>query len=130
MRVYVNEEARELHVVDRLTGFDYAKQVVTGQNMITTDELGNFCMTEDEYKSWQHLLAIEQDSEDVRYALTDCVDKQELDDYIYEETRYLTDIQEVVDTENMVLHDLQKALEAHNTAWLQENGFIKTAHKE
>ena len=129
MQVLVNGEARGLHVVDHLIERDYAKQVVTGQNMIDTDELGNFCMTEEDYQDWKKLLAVLQESEDMRFAMKDTVDSQELADYIYEETKYLTDIHVTVDTENMVLKDLQTALQGKDTAWLTENGFHKTMKK-
>ena len=49
MRVSVNGENRELHVYDRSTGVDYAKQILCSQEQLVTDMYGEFVLTEEEY---------------------------------------------------------------------------------
>lgn len=90
MRVSVNGENRELHVYDRSTGVDYAKQILCSQEQLVTDMYGEFVLTEEEYNHWTELLAIQQESEDLLFELKDVLVKQELDDYMYEETKYMT----------------------------------------
>ena len=70
-----------------------------------------------------------QDSEDIRFAIKDLVDEEELSDYVYEETKYVTQTQQIIEVENLSLKDLQKALTEKNTDWLKENGFVKTLEK-
>ena len=67
MRVSVNGENRELHVYDRSTGVDYAKQIVCSSEQLQTDMYGEFVLTEEEYKHWEDLLLIQQESEAKRY---------------------------------------------------------------
>ncbi len=129
MRVYVNGEERELHVYDRITGIDYAKQVLCAQDRLNTDEYGAFMLTEEEYEHWVKLLAKQQASEDIRFAVKDRVDDEELSDYVYEETKYGTQTHEIIDMEYMCLADLQTALNKGDETWLRENGFIKTLDK-
>lgn len=129
MRVYVNGEERQLHVYDRITGMDYAKQVLCAQDRLDTDEFGAFMLTEEEYEQWAKLLAKQQESEDIRFAIKDRVDSSELNDYVYEETKYGTQTQEIIDMEYMCLKDLQTALDEKNEAWLKQNGFVKTLTK-
>ena len=81
MRVSVNGENRELHVYDRSTGVDYAKQILCSQEQLVTDMYGEFVLTEEEYNHWTELLAIQQESEDLLFELKDVLVKQELDDY-------------------------------------------------
>ena len=47
MRVSVNGENRELHVYDRSTGVDYAKQILCSQEQLVTDMYGEFVLTEE-----------------------------------------------------------------------------------
>lgn len=129
MRVYVNGEERHLHVYDRASGCDYAKNIVCSQERLETDAYGAFTLTEEEYKKWQDILAVQQDSEDILFALKDCVDAEELKNYLYEETRYLVHIKETTDEENISLRELQHAIQHHDVKWLQENGFVKTMEK-
>lgn len=129
MRVYVNGEERELHVYDRASGYDYAKNVLCSQERLDTDEYGSFTLTEEDYKNWKELLAVQQESEDILFALKDCVDAEEMKKYLYEETMYLVHIQETTKMENICLKELRQALEEQDVKWLTENGFIKTAEK-
>ena len=86
-------------------------------------------MTEEEFEYWRKLLVTLQDSEDIRFAIKDLVDEEELSDYIYEETKYVTQTQQIIEVENLSLKELQKALTEKNMAWLKENGFVKTLEK-
>ena len=90
MRVSVNGENRELHVYDRETGIDYAKPIVCSQEQLETDMYGEFVLTEEEYAHWTELLAIQQESEDLLFALKEGVVKEEWDNYLYEETKNMT----------------------------------------
>ena len=82
MEVFVNGERRELHVYDRINEADYTKSIVCSEERIDTDELGRFCMEEEDFTRWQRDLAVLQNSEDMRFFLKDRVDYQELDNYI------------------------------------------------
>ena len=93
---------------------------------IDTDELGRFCMEEEDFTRWQRDLAVLQNSEDMRFFLKDRVDYQELDNYIYEETRYITSAAAAIKEENISLKRLERALCEKDAAWLKDNGFIKT----
>ena len=126
MRVYVNDEERQIHVYDRETGQDYAKSVLCSQDRMSTDEYGEFCLSEEEYTGWVKLLEKLQESEDIRFSLKEKVDGEELKNYLYEETKYVTHTKETIDMENICLKEVQEALAAHNNAWLAENGFTKT----
>lgn len=129
MRVYVNGEERHLHVYDRASGCDYAKNILCSQERLETDEYGTFTLTEEEYTMWQALLAVQQESEDILFSLKDSVNEEELKQFLYEETMYLVHIQETTETENMCLKELRQALQEHDMKWLTDNGFIKTAEK-
>ncbi|WP_301859767.1 hypothetical protein [uncultured Megasphaera sp.] len=129
MRVYVNGEERQLSVFDRLTGAEYAKMVVCAQDQLDTDEYGSFVMTEEEYQYWQKLLEKLQESEDLRLELKDALDYDELNNYILDETMYVTETREIIDMENQSLHEVRQALADHDTEWLKDNGFIKTLEK-
>lgn len=129
MRVYVNGEARELAVYDRLTGKEYAKLIVCAQERLETDEYGAFCMTEEEFSYWREIVTQQQESEDIIFLLATVVDKQEMDDYIFEETKYLTATKASVQMENLCVKDLKTAVETKDFSWLEENGFRKTAEK-
>ncbi|EGL35106.1 hypothetical protein HMPREF3033_00530 [Veillonellaceae bacterium DNF00751] len=129
MRVYVNGEARELAVYDRLTGKEYAKLIVCAQERLETDEYGAFCMTEEEFSYWRDIVTQQQESEDIIFLLATVVDKQEMDDYIFEETKYLTATKASVQMENLCVKDLKTAVETKDFSWLEENGFRKTAEK-
>jgi predicted RNA-binding protein len=129
MKVFVNGEERHLHLVDRFTDCDYAKVVVCGQDLLQADEYGYFYFTEEEFSNWQTVLNKLQASEDIRFALKDSVDEQELKDYIYEETKYLTNAMEIADMEYMSYKELQEAVTAKDTKWLEENNFMKTLKK-
>lgn len=129
MRIYVNGEERNLHVYDRIAGIDYAKNVICAQDRLDTDDFGAFTMTEEEFEYWKNLLVTLQDSEDIRFAIKDMVDEEELSDYIYEETKYVTQTQQIIEVEHMSLKDLQNALNRKDAAWLTENGFVKTLKK-
>lgn len=129
MRVYVNDEERELHVFDRVTGHDYAKAIVCAQERLDTNEFGAFVFSEEEYAYWVALLARQQESEDILFALKDCVEEQELKDYVYEETKYGTQTKEIIDMEYLCLKDLKEAIDKKDTQWMNENGFIKTIEK-
>ena len=123
MRIYVNGEERNLHVYDKIAGVDYAKNVICAQDRLDTDDFGAFTMTEEEFEYWRKLLVTLQD------AIKDLVDEEELSDYVYEETKYVTQTQQIIEVENLSLKELQKALTEKNTAWLKENGFVKTLEK-
>ena len=126
MRVSVNGENRELHVYDRSTGVDYAKQILCSQEQLVTDMYGEFVLTEEEYSHWTELLDIQQESEDLLFELKDVLVKQELDDYMYEETKYMTTTIETIHMENICIKELKEALEKGDEKWLTENHFIKT----
>lgn len=126
MRVYVNGEERHLHVYDRASGIDYAKNVVCAQEQLCTNEYGAFTLTEEEYIYWQNLLKRQQESEDILFALKDIVDEEELKNYVYEETKYGTQTKEIIEMEYLCLKELQQALTKKDNQWFQENGFIKT----
>ncbi|EHM41086.1 hypothetical protein [Anaeroglobus geminatus] len=126
MEVFVNGERRELHVYDRINEADYTKSIVCSEERIDTDELGRFCMEEEDFTRWQRDLAVLQNSEDMRFFLKDRVDYQELDNYIYEETRYITSAAAAIKEENISLKRLERALCEKDAAWLRDNGFIKT----
>lgn len=129
MRVWVNGEARQLSVINRESGVDYAKSIICSQEHIEMDECKEFLMTEEEYTHWKDLLAIQQASEDVLYALKDKVDDKELDDYLYEETKYLVGVKETIENEKICLDEVQEAIDKKDLKWLDENGFVKTAAK-
>lgn len=126
MRVSVNGENRELHVYDRSTGADYAKQIVCSSEQLETDIYGEFVLSEEEYNHWVELLAIQQESEDLIFSLKDVLVKEELDDYMYEETKYMTTTIETIHMENICLKELKEALDKHDEKWLTENHFLKT----
>jgi hypothetical protein len=121
MIVYVNNEERELHVYDRSSGVDYAKSVICSQERLDTGIL-----SEQEYDNWKEILQIVQESEDIRYALKDIADPDELKEYIFEDTQYLVNVRETAETERVCLKELQQALERKDKVWLRKNGFIKT----
>lgn len=129
MLVYVNDEQRELHVYDRITGKDYAKAVLCSQERLDTGVMGEFVMSEEEYKNWQDILSVLQESEDIRYDMKDIVDKQELADYIYEDTQYIVHVRETAQTENVCLKEVAAAIHAKDKGWLLQHGFSKTAKK-
>ena len=52
------------------------------------------------------------------------VGKEKLDNYIFEETKYLTQASLVIKEENISLKLLKKALHEKNSVWLKENGFV------
>lgn len=52
-----------------------------------------------------------------------------MDDYIFEETKYLTATKASVQMENLCVKDLKTAVETKDFSWLEENGFRKTAEK-
>ena len=126
MIVYVNNEERELHVYDRSSGVDYAKSVICSQERLDTGMMGEFILSEQEYDNWKEILDIVQESEDIRYAIKDIVDPEELKDYIFEDTQYLVHVRETAETERVCLKELQQALDRKDKAWLRKNGFIKT----
>lgn len=125
MNVYVNGEMKDLHVYDRTTGADYAKAVVCSQEQLETGPMGEFVMTEEEYKDWQDQLAVLQESEDIRYRLKNLVDEEELNRYLYEDTMYLVHIRETIEGENYCLKELEAALEKKNVTWLKQHRFDK-----
>ncbi len=129
MRVYVNGEERQLTVYDRIAGVEYAKHIVCAQDRLDTDAYGAFTMSEEEYAYWQHILAVQQDSEDIRLALQHQVDTEELNTYVYEETKYVTETKSIIEMENLSLKEIQQAVRTQDTAWLHENGFEKTLKK-
>lgn len=124
MEVFVNNERRELKVTDVLTGKDYATALICSDQVVDTDEYNRFVMTETEYNRWKNLLTILQESEDLRPNLIQAVGKEKLDNYIFEETKYLTQASLVIKEENISLKLLKKALHEKNSVWLKENGFV------
>ncbi|MBF1342479.1 MAG: hypothetical protein HXM62_02885 [Megasphaera micronuciformis] len=124
VEVFVNNERRELKVTDVLTGKDYATALICSDQVVDTDEYNRFVMTETEYNRWKNLLTVLQESEDLRPNLIQAVGKEKLDNYIFEETKYLTQASLVIKEENISLKLLKKALHEKNSVWLKENGFV------
>ena len=124
MEVFVNNERKELNVTDVLTGKDYATALICSDQVVDTDEYNRFVMTETEYNRWKNLLTVLQESEDLRPDLIKAVGKEKLDNYIFEETKYLTQASLVIKEENISLKLLKKALHEKNSVWLKENGFV------
>lgn len=124
MEVFVNNERRELKVTDVLTGKDYATALICSDQVVDTDEYNRFVMTETEYNRWKNLLTVLQESEDLLPDLIQAVGKEKLDNYIFEETKYLTQASLVIKEENISLKLLKKALHEKNSVWLKENGFV------
>ena len=124
MEVFVNNERRELKVTDVLRGKDYATALICSDQVVDTDEYNRFVMTETEYNRWKNLLTVLQESEDLRPDLIQAVGKEKLDNYIFEETKYLTQASLVIKEENISLKLLKKALHEKNSVWLKENGFV------
>jgi len=124
VEVFVNNERRELKVTDVLTGKDYATALICSDQVVDTDEYNRFVMTETEYNRWKNLLTVLQESEDLRPELIQAVGKEKLDNYIFEETKYLTQASLVIKEENISLKLLKKALHEKNSVWLKENGFV------
>ena len=124
MEVFVNNERRELNVTDVLTGKDYATALICSDQVVDTDEYNRFVMTETEYNRWKNLLTVLQESEDLRPDLIQAVGKEKLDNYIFEETTYLTQASLVIKEENISLKLLKKALHEKTSVWLKENGFV------
>ena len=124
MEVFVNNERRELKVTAVLTGKDYATALICSDQVVDTDEYNRFVMTETEYNRWKNLLTVLQESEDLRPDLIQAVGKEKLDNYIFEETKYLTQASFVIKEENISLKLLKKALHEKNSVWLKENGFV------
>ena len=124
MEVFVNNERRELNVTDGVTGKDYATALICSDQVVDTDEYNRFVMTETEYNRWKKLLTVLQESEDLRPDLIQAVGKEKLDNYIFEETKYLTQASLVIKEENISLKLLKKALHEKNSVWLKENGFV------
>lgn len=124
MEVFVNNERRELNVTDGVTGKDYATALICSDQVVDTDEYNRFVMTETEYNRWKNLLTVLQESEDLRSDLIQAVGKEKLDNYIFEETKYLTQASLVIKEENISLKLLKKALHEKNSVWLKENGFV------
>lgn len=124
MEVFVNNERREPKVTDVLTGKDYATALICSDQVVDTDEYNRFVMTETEYNRWKNLLTVLQESEDLRPDLIQAVGKEKLDNYIFEETKYLTQASLVIKEENISLKLLKKALHEKNSVWLKENGFV------
>lgn len=124
MEVFVNNERRELKVTDVLTGKDYATALICSDQVVDTDEYNRFVMNETEYNRWKNLLTVLQESEDLRPNLIQAVGKEKLDNYIFEETKYLTQASLVIKEENISLKLLKKALHEKNSVWLKENGFV------
>lgn len=124
MEVFVNNERRELNVTDGVTRKDYATALICSDQVVDTDEYNRFVMTETEYNRWKNLLTVLQESEDLRPDLIQAVGKEKLDNYIFEETKYLTQASLVIKEENISLKLLKKALHEKNSVWLKENGFV------
>ena len=124
MEVFVNNERRELNVTDGVTGKDYATALICSDQVVDTDEYNRFVMTETEYNRWKNLLTVLQESEDLRPDFIQAVGKEKLDNYIFEETKYLTQASLVIKEENISLKLLKKALHEKNSVWLKENGFV------
>ncbi|WP_288277885.1 hypothetical protein, partial [uncultured Megasphaera sp.] len=93
---------------------------------LQTDMYGEFVLAEEEYKHWEDLLLIQQESEDILFSLKDVLVKEELDDYMYEETKYMTTTVETINMENICIKELKEALEKGDEKWLTENHFVKT----
>ena len=129
MRVYVDGKERWLKLVDRESGKDYAKSIVCSQERLETDSFSDFTMTEEEFTEWEKVLGLFQEAEDISFSLKDIVNPQELDNYIYEETKYLTDVRGTAEMEKIVLGELKKAVDGKNIPWLTENNFLKTIKK-
>lgn len=129
MRVYVNDEPKELHVYDRETGVDFAKSVLCAQDQLEKNMYGEFCLTPEEYDFWTGILATQQETEDMYFSLkqNDAVNREELENYIYEETKYITETKFIVENENISLKALVQAVERKDGAWLRDNGLPKTA---
>ncbi|MBF1357121.1 MAG: hypothetical protein HXM56_05330, partial [Megasphaera micronuciformis] len=115
VEVFVNNERRELKVTDVLTGKDYATALICSDQVVDTDEYNRFVMTETEYNRWKNLLTVLQESEDLRPNLIQAVGKEKLDNYIFEETKYLTQASLVIKEENISLKLLKKALHEKNS---------------
>ena len=124
MEVFVNNERRELNVTDGVTGKDYATALICSDQVVDTDEYNRFVMTETEYNQWRNLLTVLQESENLRPDLIKAVGKEKLDNYIFEETKYLTQASLVIKEENISLKLLKKALHEENSVWLKENCFV------
>lgn len=124
MEVFVNNERRELNVTDGVTGKDYATALICSDQVVDTDEYNRLVMTETEYNRWKNLLTVLQESEDLRPDLIQAVGKEKLDNYIFEETKYLTQASLVIKEENISLKLLKKALHEKNSVWLKENDFV------
>ena len=124
MEVFVNNERRELNVTDGVTGKDYATALICSDQVVDTDEYNRFVMTETEYNRWRNLLTVLQESEDLRPDLIKAVGQEKLDNYLFEETKYLTQASLVIKEENISLKLLKKALHEKNSVWLKENGFV------
>ena len=124
MEVFVNNERRELNVTDGVTGKDYATALICSDQVVDTDEYNRFVMIETEYNRWRNLLTVLQESEDLRPDLIKAVGKEKLDNYIFEETKYLTQASLVIKEENISLKLLKKALHEENSVWLKEIGFV------
>jgi len=124
VEVFVNNERRELNVTDGVTGKDYATALICSDQVVDTDKYNRFVMTETEYNRWRNLLTVLQESEDLRPDLIKAVGKEKLDNYIFEETKYLTQASLVIKEENISLKLLKKALHEKNSVWLKENGFV------
>lgn len=124
MEVFVNNERRELNVTHGVTGKDYATALICSDQVVDTDEYNRFVMTETEYNRWRNLLTVLQESENLRPDLIKAVGKEKLDNYIFEETKYLTQASLVIKEENISLKLLKKALHEENSVWLKENGFV------
>lgn len=124
MEVFVNNERRELKVTDGVTGKDYATALICSDQVVDTDEYNRFVMTETEYNRWRNLLTVLQESENLRPDLIKAVGKEKLDNYIFEETKYLIQASLVIKEENISLKLLKKALHEENSVWLKENGFV------
>ena len=129
MRVYVDGKERWLKLVDRESGKDYAKSIVCSQERLETDSFSDFTMTDEEFTEWEKVLGLFQEAEDISFSLKDIVNPQELDNYIYEETKYLTDVRGTAEMEKIVLGELKKAVDGKNIPWLTENNFLKTIKK-
>ena len=71
---------------------------------------GEFVLTEEEYAHWTELLAIQQESEDLLFALKEGVVKEEWDNYLYEETKYMTTTIETIQMENICIKELKRSL--------------------
>ena len=61
--------------------------------------------------------------------LKDVLVKQELDDYMYEETKYMTTTIETIHMENICIKELKEALEKGDEKWLTEQPFHQDPEK-